>query len=220
MQPTTEYNTNQGLTTLTYQISTIQNDFYGTLIGEASTAHVSVSPCPSEGGEASIVYFPSLQNNNMSCGAQTQWSICDHDENGCSVGTEGEFLCGDVITLIAKPNEGCEFNGWSIGECDDITCDEDSYITQNKIFTTNVCGDVNYVACFSCETPPPPTHDCLILQVTAEGQIGNFCYLCVIACEDEEHCVSMSAGDILHFPYGCTVTIHTYYIYPSSKLYF
>lgn len=215
LQPSTTYSTNQGITTLTYTITSISSDFYGTLIGEASTAHVSVSPCPSEGGEAGIVYFPSLQNNNLSCGTQTQWSVCEHAENGCSVGTEGDFLCGDIITLVAKPNEECEFNGWSIGVCDENEiCLNLNYVSTNPIFTTSVCNDTNYLACFSCKEPP---HDCLSLTVVAEKPNDDFCYLCIIKCDTEEHCVSMSTGDTIYFPYGCDVTLHTYYIYPLNE---
>lgn len=214
LTPETSYYQQGDTVTLTYKIASISSDFYGTLIGDVLSVHVTVSPCPQEGGDVGIVYFPSLQNNNLSCNSQSQqqWSICEHSENGCSVGTEGDFMCGDVITLIARPNtdDRYVFNGWSTGDCEK-NCNG-NYISTNPIYTINACSDTDYIACFSNEEPPV---GCYTIRMNYKTD-PDFCYIVEIECSGITNYVVMKPNDVLHYPGGCNIRVHTYQIYESE----
>ena len=214
LTPETSYYQQGDTVTLTYKIASISSDFYGTLIGDVLSVHVTVSPCPQEGGDAGIVYFPSLQNNTLSCNGQEhqQWSICEHAENGCSVGTEGDFLCGDVITLIARPNtdDNYIFNGWSAGDCEK-DCNG-IYISTNPIYTTNACSNTNYIACFSNEEPPV---GCYTIRMNYK-ESDTFCYIVQIKYGGDDYYVLMNVNDVLNFPAGSDIIVHIYQSFPNG----
>ena len=172
--------TKNGKTTIRYTIESIENDFYAHVVMQDGICNVTVTPCDSSSGNAFIFYSDGYsQYNTLTEGCHTfdnissDFDICDFIEGDCITANSVDFLCGDIVTLVAEPNEGCKFLGWKVGDCS--SCGFGEYISDLPVYTTVVNGDENYVACFECEQEHPCVpirfKSCALYEIEYNGEV-------------------------------------------------